>query len=312
MKEKLSGLRRRLTIRQLRAFVAVAEHGTISAAAQRLGLTPPAVAQQLHALEDTLGVALVERGRDGSRPTDAGQEVLRAAGRIEDALTDCVEAIQALRGMEGGRASVGVISTAKYFAPRALAAFQRLYPRIEMRLLVGNRRETITALERYELDLAIMGRPPQHIELDQAVIGDHPHVIVAAPDHPLAGRAGLAMADIADDKLLMREPGSGTRQLAQSLYAGAGIEPRVAMEIGSNETIKQAVMAGMGIALISAHTISAELASGRLVTLDIKGLPIIRQWYVVKRREKRLLPAAHALWDHLERCGSEFLPQVTA
>jgi LysR family transcriptional regulator for metE and metH len=236
---------------------------------------------------------------------------LAAISRVEDALADCIEAIETLRGVDGGRVAVGVISTAKYFAPRALAAFQRAHPRVEMRLLVGNRQETIAALESFDLDLAIMGRPPPHFEVDQAVIGDHPHVVIAPPDHSLVGRRP-SLLELSREPFLLRETGSGTRILVQSLFAEAGLDPRIGMEIGSNETIKQAVMAGMGVALISAHTVAAEVADGRLAVLDIEGLPIIRQWFVVKRKEKRLLPAAHALWDHLASSGSGFLPDISA
>jgi LysR family transcriptional regulator for metE and metH len=225
-------------------------------------------------------------------------------------LAECAEAIEALRGMDGGRVAVGVISTAKYFAPRALAAFKRAHPRVEMRVLVGNRQETLTALEAFDLDLAIMGRPPEHFAVEQAVIGDHPHVVIAAADHPLAGQARLPLQALAGETFLLREAGSGTRLLVERLFAAEGLSPAAGMEIGSNETIKQAVMAGMGVALISAHIIAAEVADGRLAVLDVAGLPIVREWFVVKRREKRLLPAARALWDHLATSGGTFLPEV--
>jgi LysR family transcriptional regulator for metE and metH len=218
-----------------------------------------------------------------------------------------VEAIEALRGMDGGRVSVGIVSTAKYFAPRALAAFKRLHPKVEMRLLIGNREDTIAALEDLSVDFAVMGRPPEHFEVDRAVIGDHPHVIIGPTDHALAGRR-LSLADLAQETFLLREPGSGTRLLMQRLFEDAGVDPPIGMEIGSNETIKQAVMAGLGVALLSAHTIAAEVEDGRLAVFDVLGLPIVRQWFVVRRREKRLLPAAQALWDHLVTSGRAFLP----
>jgi LysR family transcriptional regulator for metE and metH len=155
-----------------------------------------------------------------------------------------------------------------------------------------------------------MGRPPEHFPVEQALIGDHPHVIVAPPGHPLAGRQRIKVARLADETFLLREEGSGTRLLTQNLLAQAGVAPRVGMEISSNETIKQAVMAGLGIALISAHTIAAEVEDRRLAVLDVVGLPIVRQWSVVKRREKWLPPAARALWQHLATQGRLFLPEV--
>jgi LysR family transcriptional regulator, low CO2-responsive transcriptional regulator len=312
MKEKLNPLLRRVTLKQLRVLAAVTHSGTMSAAADALAVTPPAVTLQLRLLEETFGLALVERTATGVRPTDAGREVLAAAERIDLALVECAEAIQALRGMEGGRVAVGVISTAKYFAPFALAAFKRQHPRIDLRVMVGNREGMLAALEGFDLDLAITGRPPEHFEVERAVIGDHPHVIIAPPDHPLAGKGRVALADLAGEPFLLREAGSGTRTLVQSLMVAAGLDPTVGMEIGSNETIKQAVMAGMGIAFLSAHTVAAEVTDRRLAVLEVEGLPVVRQWFVVKRREKRLLPAAKALWDHLAAEGGRFLPDTTA
>lgn len=312
MKEKLHPFVRRVTLKQLRALEAIVQARTVSGAAAALALTPPAVALQLRQLEDSLGLPVVERvGAAGVRPTEAGREVLAAAGRVEAALADCAQAVEALRGVDGGRVAVGVISTAKYFAPRALAAFKRAHPKVELRILVGNRRETLAALESAEFDLAVMGRPPETFEVEQAVIGDNPHVVIAPPDHPLVGRRGLALTSLAGQPFLLREAGSGTRALLQRLFDEAGLSPAAGTEIGSNETIKQAVMAGMGIALLSAHTVAAEVMDGRLAVLDVRGLPIVRQWFVVRRRGKRLLPAGKAMWDHLASAGSEFLPDTT-
>jgi len=313
MKEKLTEFSRRTSLRQLRAFGAVAGSGGISSAAALLAVTPPAVSQQLRLLEDALGgVPLLERAPAGARPTEAGREVLVALARIEAALADCSQAIQALQRMDIGSVAVGVISTAKYFAPFALAAFQRRHPGIELRVKVANRRDMVAALESFELDLAIMGYPPETFPLERVVIGDHPHVIIAGPDHPLVGRSAVPLAELARQPFLLREPGSGTRDLMDRLFGSGGspVGPRI--EIGSNETIKQAVMAGMGIALLSAHTIAAEVADGRLVILDAEGLPVVRQWFAVRRSEKRPLPAALALWEHLVSHGAEFLPRVAA
>ena len=311
MKENLVNFPRRTSLRQLRALGAVTSTKSIAAAAQQLSVTPPAVAQQLNALEDALGgVPLFERSPNGARATEAGREVLIALGRIEAALSDCAIAIEALRGMEGGRVSVGIISTAKYFAPFALAAYQRAAPKVEMRVRVGNRSEMIAALENFELDLAVMGYPPEHFPVERAVIGDHPHVIIAAPEHRLARRTNIPLADVAQELFLLREPGSGTRTLMLDLFARSDLPDGRRMEIGSNETIKQAVMAGMGVALLSAHTVAAEVADGRLAVLDVEGLPVVRQWFVVRRAERRLLPAAQALWDHLAWSGAQFLPKM--
>ena len=242
------------------------------------------------------------------RPTDAGKAVLDTVHRCESALEDCGDALEALKGTGGGRVTVGVVSTAKYFAPRALAAFARAHPHVDIRLSVGNRGETIEALKDYAMDFAIMGRPPDNFEVEQAVVGDHPHVIIAPPDHPMAKRKSVAIPDLANETFLLREQGSGTRLLMRRLFSEVGLNPTIGMEIGSNETIKQAVMAGLGVALISAHTIAPELSEGRLVTLAVEGLPVVRQWFVVRRGDKQLLPASQALWDFMAAEGSDYLP----
>lgn len=309
MKENLLPFARRTSLRQLRAFGAVIATGTITAAAERLGLSPPAIGQQLRLLEAALGgIPLAERVGPAQRPTEAGREVLAALDRVEAALRDCGEAIEALQGVARGRIAVGVIGTAKYFAPFALAAFGRGQPNIELRISVGNREDIVAGLASLEMDLAIMGRPPDDIPVERAVIGDHPHVIIAAPGHPLATRRALKLDEVARETFLLREPGSGTRDLMRRVFADAGLTLPSGVEIGSNETIKQAVMAGMGIALLSAHTIAAELRDGRLTTLSVQGLPVTRQWFVVRHREKRLLPAAQTLWQFLADQGARFLP----
>jgi LysR family transcriptional regulator, low CO2-responsive transcriptional regulator len=311
MKEKLSPMSRAIGLRQLRALRAVVEAGTISGAARALHLTAPAVGLQLRQLESLCRLPLTERRADGLVPTPAGLELLRAQARIDGALADCTAALAALGSVEEGRAAVGVVSTAKYFAPFALAAFRRGHPGIDLGLTIGNRAMTIEALRQYDLDFAIMGRPPDDLPVVAEKIGDHPHVVIAPPDHRLA-RGRWSLRALATETFLMREPGSGTRALAARLFAEAGITPRIGMAIDSNETIKQAVMAGLGIALLSAHTTAAELADGRLVALDIDGLPAMREWFVVRHAEKRLLPAAAALWRFLADEGAAYLPILPA
>ncbi len=309
MEEKLQATIRRVTLKQLRALAAVARTGTVSAAAHQAGVTPQAIALQLRMLEEALGLPLLERTPAGARATEAGREALQAAARIEAELAGCVQSIQALQGVEAGSISVGVVSTAKYFAPFALAAFSRAHPDVELRVSVGNRGEMLAGLAGFDLDVVVMGRPPPKAAMDTAVIGDHPHVIIAPPTHRLVTRRTLALAELANETFLLREPGSGTRTLMQRLF-GADRMPAKVIEMGTNETIKQAVMAEMGIALLSAHTIAAEVEAGRIAILDVQGMPMVRRWYVVKRQDKRLLPAAQALWDHLANNGARFLPHT--
>ena len=299
---------RDVTLRHLRIVAATAKTGKIQDAAVLLHVTAPAVSLQLKQLEDGLGLPIFERRRDGMKLTEAGELLLESAHRIEAEFAACAEGLNALRGLTGGTVSIGVVSTAKYFAPAALGAFKREHPGLDLKLFVGNREETIGGLASLDFDLVIMGRPPEGLPVRSAVLGDHPHVIIAQPGHPLARRPGLTPIDLAAEPFLMREPGSGTRSLTEMFLADAGVKPRTAMEITSNETIKQAVMAGLGIALISAHTIGAEMEMHRLAILEVRGLPAWRQWRVVRHADKRLTPAAASLWQFFEARGAEFLP----
>jgi len=299
-----------VTLRQLRGLLAVAEAGTISAAARQLNLSPPAVSLQLRELEKAAGVALLERRAQRLQPTEAGREVLRTAARVERALLECNEVLDALGGGDSGRVAVGVLSTARYFAPQVLAAFTRRHPGVKLQLAVGNRETTLAALEGLELDLAITGRLPEQLDVRAQCIGEHPQIVIAAADHPLAPRRKIPLAALRGETFLLREAGSGTRSVADGVIAEAGIDAAAGIEFGSNETIKQAVMAGMGIAVISGHTVAAEIADGRLCALDVQGLPIIRQWFVVKHARKQLPPSAQALWQFIVGHCGDYLPRL--
>jgi LysR family transcriptional regulator, low CO2-responsive transcriptional regulator len=312
MKEKLNRSRMRdVTLKQLRVLQAIAHCGRVTTAANELGVTPPAVTLQLKLLEQAAGVALFERSRQGLRLTDAGRYVLDVQARVEAALAECSESLGEMRGLTRGRLSIGVVSAAKYFAPRAIAAFAASHPRIDIKLTEGNRGAIIAALERLDLDIAIMGSPPDKLAVSQQVIGDHPFVIIAPTGHRFAGRRRrVELVALADENFVLREPGSGTRTLMERLFAKHGVAPRTGAEFGSNETIKQAVMAGLGLAFISAHTVAAEVAAGWLSILPVEGLPIVRQWYAVRGKQKQLLPAGVAMWDFLMAEGASFLPNV--
>ncbi|NVO16379.1 MAG: LysR family transcriptional regulator [Rhodoplanes sp.] len=301
---------RNITLKHLRLVESAARLGSFTAAAEANHVTPPAVTMQMRQLEDEVGLPLFDRDGRGLTPTAAGQEVLLAARKVDAVLTECLEALVALKSLDAGRVTVGVVSTAKYFAPRMLAAFARQHPKVELQLVVGNRREVVAQFEAGLFDVCVMGRPPETCEIESDRIGPHPHVIVAPPDHPLAKKRHLAPAVLAGETFLVREIGSGTRTLMEGFFAHAGVQPIIGMEIGSNETIKQAVMAGLGLAFISAHTIAAELADGRLVVLDVSGLPLERAWYVVRLAARRLMPAARALRDFLVADGGSFLPKM--
>ncbi|WP_295558571.1 LysR family transcriptional regulator [uncultured Hyphomicrobium sp.] len=303
---------RDVSLRQLRSVVAIAKSGKIVSAANALGLTPPAVTEQLKQLEDALAIQLFDRTPAGLRLTDAGQVVLDAAMRTDALIESMHEQIQELRGLRAGVVTIGVVSTAKYFAPRLIADFVRNNPSIEMRLVVGNREDTIAALRNYDIDIAIMGRPPSDIVVSKIVFGPHPYVMIAPPDHPLATRVrAIDREVIAKEKLLVREVGSGSRIVFETFFKGVKRpEASAVIEFGSNETIKQAVMAGLGLALISAHTIELEIETGRLRVLHVKDLPIVREWNLVHRLDKGLGPAASAFWHYALEDGQRHLPRM--
>lgn len=301
---------RDITLKQLRAVTEVARTGKVLSAADNLNVTPPAITLQLKQLEEMLGLPLFERRRDGMKQTQAGQLLVDCAHRIEAELADCAERLNLLHGLNTGSVSIGAVSTAKYFAPAALGAFKRLHPDLDVKLFVGNRDETIRALAALEFDVVIMGRPPEGLKVANAFLGDHPHVIIASPGHPLAGKRHIPLSALEDETFMMREEGSGTRMLMERIFAQVETKPRIGMEISSNETIKQAVMAGLGIAFISAHTIASEIEAERLVMLDVQDLPIWRQWWMVRHADKRLTPPGQAFWDFLQNDGARFLPSL--
>ena len=242
---------RNLTIRQLRALAALAGGRSVTAAANKLNLTQPAVTLQLQNLQELAGLPLVQRTNDGMLLTGAGQEVLMLSERIEAAISTCATSLDMIAGRTGGRVSIGAVSTAKYFVPFAIAAFSKLHPKIDISLSIGNRQEIRQALRGYDLDFAIMGRPPADVDVDIHLIGDHPHIIIAPSGHRLALNVGLSTAELADETFLIREQGSGTRMLMEQLFSTTELQPKIGMEMSSNETIKQAVIAGLGIALHS-------------------------------------------------------------
>ena len=310
MKEKLYPWLRQMTLKQMRGFTAVVEAGSVSGAAKNLHLTPPAVSLQLRDLDTAIGLPLLERSDHGLIPTLAGKELLTLAQEIQQSMDRFGETVTELKGVDHGIVSVGVVSTARYFAPTMLAEFMKIYQDIKIQLLVGNRETTMEKLESMELDFAITGLPPEHFSVKKEYIAKHPQIIIAAPDHPLAGNKRISLSELKDETFLLREPGSGTRSVTDRLFARCKGLPKSGLEFGSNETIKQAVMAGMGIAVISSHTVDAELHEKRLVSLDVKGLPINRKWFVVKHGNKRFLPSAQALWNFVARNGKHYLPHT--
>jgi LysR family transcriptional regulator, low CO2-responsive transcriptional regulator len=284
---------RGLSLRQLRALAATVRTGSITAAANALHVTPPAISIQLKLLSKQAGGEVLERNTNGFEPTALGREILEAAHELEGLLNRLGERINALNTGASGLLRLGVVSTGKYFAPRIVAGFQRAHAGIVVKLLIGNRGEILTGLRQRNFDLCIMGRPPEDVPVIREELGDHPHILIAPPDHRLAGRADIAHADLERETFLAREEGSGTRMLMNRFLDRVEGERAVQLvDMGTNETIKQAVMAGLGVAIISAHTCAAELAERKLVALDVRGTPIVRKWYIIHRADHALSVAA--------------------
>ena len=301
-----------LTLRQLHTILVVDRLGQITLAAREIGLTPPAITLQIQQAESIVETALFERTADGFRATDAGRAVISAANDIERRVAVLEDDIAAIRGAGMGRLRLGAVSTAKYFVPRLMAGFAEESPGIKVSLTIGNRAAIIEALNEQQIDVALMGRPNRQTPVESTLLGDHPLVIIASPDHPLAGQSEITKQQIADEHFFVRETGSGTRTSLE-LYLNdiPGRLDNLGTQFSSNETIKQAVMAGMGIAFISAHTIALEVEIGRLIVLDVADTPVLRHWFTVRRSDRARSPAMDAFESYVRRRGRDFLPAVT-
>jgi len=301
---------RGVTIRQLQIFSAAAAHLSFVRTSEQLHLTQAAVSLQIKQLEELVGLELFERRGRKLHLTEAGEHLTRYAQRILDALRDADAAISALKGLRGGRIRVGAVSTAKYFAPALIARFQQRHPGVRVALSVNNREVIVRELERNEIDLAIMGTPPQRIETKSVPFADHPLVVIAPPSHPLARARRIPLETLAVEHFLVREQGSGTRSSMERFFAERRFVPKIEGVMNSNETIKQAVMAGMGLALISRHTIGLELQTGRLAELDVAGLPLMRRWYVVQRAGRFVTPATAAFVEFVVEAAPGLLAEM--
>jgi DNA-binding transcriptional LysR family regulator len=296
-----------VSLRQLRVFEAAASSRSFSKAAEILHLTQPGVSMHIKELEANAGLPLFERIGRKLYVTEAGQELLGRAREILRALKDAEDTLDGLKGLRRGRINLAVVSTAKYFVPQLLAQFGRNFPELEIRLAVNNRNSVIEQLVANEVDLAIMGRSPESLDTVAEPFAQNPHVVIAAPSHRLAGLRRVPVEMLAGESFIVREPGSGTRKAMQQFFDDLHVVCNVGMEMASNETIKQAVMAGMGVSFISRHTIELELQTQRLVALDVRGTPIIRHWYVAHLAKKRLSPTASAFKEFVLTHGRALL-----
>jgi DNA-binding transcriptional LysR family regulator len=282
------------TFRQLRVFTEVARHLSFARAAESLHLTPPAVTMQIKELESQVGLPLFERAGKKVSLSTAGEYMLVYARKILATVKDAEDAAARLQRAETGKLTIGFVSTAKYFMMKLIADFRDLHEGVDVQLALGNREQLVAMLRNNEVDIAVMGRPPKEMQTRPEPFAAHPHVFVAGTGHPLAQRGQISVEDLRPYDFIVREPGSGTRAAMQKFFDETYVEPRLKIQLGSNETIKQAVMAGLGLGFLSLHTIGIELAQGRIAMLDVRGAPVVRAWNLVCTQAKLLSPAAEA------------------
>ncbi len=282
------------TLQQLRLFEAVARHGSFTRAAHEVHLSQPAVSIQVKRLEEQVGMGLFDSVGRTLVLTPAGEELLAASRDILDRLEALDTALDDLRGDVAGPLRVAAVTTAKYFMPHLMGAFLRRHPKVRPVLSVINRANLLERLAGNQDDLFITGRIPGGLPVKAVPFLDNVILPIAAADHPLVGRAGIPLADLADHRILKRELGSGTRSAVERAFEDAGVSVAPFMELGSDEAIKQAVQAGLGIAFLSAYCLGPELQTGRLAELDVAGFPLTRKWYAVQRANRPLSRAAEA------------------
>jgi LysR family transcriptional regulator, low CO2-responsive transcriptional regulator len=298
------------TLRQLKVFESVARNLSFSRAAEELHLTQPAVSTQVKKLEEHAGLPLFEQLGKKIHLTPAGAEMLHASRIIIRQFEEVEETMTQFKGVSGGKLNVTVISAGDYFFPRLLVEFARRHAGVKLNFGVCNREELLEQMTDNLTDLAIMVRPPLDMDTVNEPFAPHPYVIVAAADHPLAGKKRIPVSRIAREPFVVREKGSDTWNSMQEGFGEHLDTLNIAMEIRSTETIKQAVMAGMGVSFLSAHTVSRELQAGSLTVLNVQGFPLMLNWYVVHRKNKRLPPVAQAFKAFLMAEGATLIEQA--
>ncbi len=288
-----------LTLRQLQVFESAATHLNFSLAAKQLYLSQPAVSMQIKQLEENIGLPLFEQMGKKVFLTEAGRELFQYSRNITQQLAEMEAVFDEMKGLGHGKLTISVVNTANYFTPQLLAKFNQRYPNINMNLQVANRDAVLKQLADNTTDLAILGQPPDDLDISAESFLDNPLVVIAAPDHPLAKLKRVKFAKLAEETFLSREQGSGTRSAMERVFAQHKIQPHISMEMETNEAIKQAVQAGMGLGILSLHSIALELETKRLAMLNVEHFPLLRHWFVAHRSNKRLSSAALAFKEFL-------------
>ena len=301
-----------LTFRQLSVFEAVARHLSFSRAAHELHLTQPAVSMQVKQLEENVGTALFEQLGKKIYLTEAGHELAHYSRMIAQQLNEVEAVLSELKGLKRGKLKISVASTANYFAPQLLATFTQRFPTVTVSLNVTNRQALLQQLANNEMDMAIMGQPPEGLDLVAESFMENPLVVIAPINHMLARKKAIPLARLEQETFLIREEGSGTRIVMKRFFDAHSIQLHTGMEMSSTEAIKQAVQAGLGLGVVSLHTVELELEARRLKVLDVKDFPIRRHWYIVHRKDKRLTASALAFKNFLIDEANAVLARVAA
>ena len=296
-----------ITFRQLRVFTEVARQGSVQRAAEALHLSAPAVSMQIREIESQVGLMLFDRPGRRLELSGAGEYFLVYARRLLATLKEAEDAMARLTRVESGVLTLGMVSSAKYFLPGFLARFHAEHPSIEVRLKLGNREQLVALMQSGEVDLAVMGRPPRDWPNRAEPFALHPHVLVTAPDHAFARADNVPAQALAREPFIVREPGSGTRTALEAYLAQHHLQPTFLMEMDSTEAIKQAVMAGLGVSLVSQHTIGLEWRHGLIAAPAVEGLPLMRRWHLVNAAGRLLSPAAEAFRYFLLEQGEAHL-----
>jgi LysR family transcriptional regulator, low CO2-responsive transcriptional regulator len=294
---------RNSTLRQLELFEAIARLGSFTRAAEELYLTQPTVSMQIKKLTDTVSLPLFEQIGKKIYLTDAGQALYRTCREISANLANFEMLVADMKGLHTGRLRLAVVTTAKYFAPRLLGTFCKKYPGVDVALKVTNRENILDRMAANEDDLYIMGLPPAEADIVAESFMENRLVVIAPAGHPLAGKKKIPLVTLAREPFLLREAGSGTRIATERLFEEAGLKLNVRMELGSNEAIKQTVIGGLGISVMSQHTFENDVIDDKFVVLDVQGFPIIRHWYYVYPAGKQLSIIAETFIDHLRQAS---------
>jgi DNA-binding transcriptional LysR family regulator len=296
-----------ITLKQFKILEAIVEQRNYTEAAKSLFMTQPAVSMQVKQMEEQIGLPLFEREGKQASPTEAGLELLHYAQNIRQQINEASEVMEELRGLKRGKLHLTMASTANYFAPQLIAAFHHKYPAARVTLDVTNRTGLLDALDNNTTDMVIMGTPPDGHQLTGIPFLENPLVVVAWPEHPLARQKSIRLADVADEDFIVREPDSGTRMATERYFAEHHLRLRPRMEMNRAEAIKQAVMAELGLGIVSLHTIEMELALKRLVILNVEDFPIMRQWNIVYRDGKRFAAIPDAFKTFVQENARELI-----